>query len=333
MRALVLESKENSVVFHLNYTTPTPAEGEILVRLRAAALNHRDVWITQGLYAGIKYPTILGSDGMGEVVSENAVSQPFLQQKILINPNNDWGTNPRFQQRNYHILGLPKNGTFAEYVTVAPDRLHIAPAHLNDVQAAALPLAGLTAFRALFGRANLQANERVLISGVGGGVALFALQFAVAAGAEVYVTSSSEAKIAQAIALGARAGFDYNEPDWHKKLTKTHGEMDVVVDSAAGNGFAQLIDTLGFGGRIVFYGGTHGTINNIAPAKIFWKQIAILGSTMGSDDEFLRMLNFVATHKITPIIDSVFSVENGAAAFKRMENGAQFGKIIIDINN
>jgi zinc-binding alcohol dehydrogenase/oxidoreductase len=331
MQALVLRSREAGVIFETDYTTPQPAAGEVSVRLHAAALNHRDVWITQGLYPGIKYPTILGSDGMGEVVAVgDGVAAEQLHRKVIINPNNNWGDNPRFQQPDYHILGLPKNGTLAEYLTVATDRLHDAPPHLSAAQAAALPLAGLTAYRALIKRADVQPKERVLISGVGGGVALCALQFAVAAGAEVYVTSSSAEKIARAVAMGAVAGFDYNTADWHKTLVKTHGEMDVVIDSAAGSGFAQLVDTLAFGGRIVFYGGTHGNITQLAPAKIFWKHLSILGSTMGSDADFAAMLAFVNQHKIVPVVDSVYTLKDGLSAFRQMERGAQFGKIVVD---
>jgi zinc-binding alcohol dehydrogenase/oxidoreductase len=343
MQALVLTSREEGVVFNPNYTKPQPEIDEILVRVSAAALNHRDVWITQGLYAGIKYPTILGSDGLCQMVETDANGEETLStQKYIINPNNNWGENEQFQQRDYHILGLPKNGTFTEYLTLKRDRLHLAPSHLSDVEAAALPLAGLTAYRALFTKAGLYPNmlventvqnviaaKRVLISGVGGGVALFTLQFAVAAGAEVYVTSGSEDKIAQALAMGARAGFNYKKPNWQKELVKIHGEMDIVIDSAAGDGFAQLIDTLAFGGKIVFYGGTNGTIHNLMPGKVFWKQISILGSTMGSDTEFEAMLAFVNQHKIKPIVDTVYTLANGLAAFQQMEMGTQFGKIVL----
>ena len=171
----------------------------------------------------------------------------------------------------------------------------------------------------------------MLISGVGGGVALFALQFAVAAGAEVYVTSSSDEKISRAIALGAKGSANYTTENWHKTFVKTHGEVDIIIDSAGGNGFAKFLDIAAAGGRIVFYGGGQGLINNLSPQKIFWKQLSILGSTMGSDNEFTAMLKFVETHQIKPIIDSQFSIEQGRQAFDRMANGAQFGKIVITV--
>ena len=333
MKALVLTSKEDGVVYHADYATPTAQAGEVRIKVLAAALNHRDVWIMQGQYAGIKYPTILGSDGVGIVDSVGeGVSAYWLNKTVIINPNNQWGDNQRHQTKQYHILGLPKDGTLAEFVTVDADKVRLAPAHLTIEQAAALPLAGLTAYRALFGRAQLQAGEKVLISGIGGGVALFAMQFAIAAGAEVYVSSSSEEKIAHAVQLGAKAGVLYSQENWHKNFVKTYGEMDVVIDSACGNGFAALIDILGFGGRIAFYGGGQGAINGLNPQKIFWKQVSILGSTMGSDQQFVDMVEFVEKHHIVPVVDSVFSLEDGVAAFTRMANGAQLGKLVIKVS-
>ncbi len=333
MKALVLTSKEDGVVFNADYPQPVAQIGEVRIKVLAAALNHRDVWITQGQYAGIKYPTILGSDGVGVVESVGeGVSSELIGQTVIINPNNQWGESERHQSKQYHILGLPKDGTLAEFVIVDANKIRVAPQHLSIEQAAALPLAGLTAYRALFGRAQLQAGEKVLISGIGGGVALFAMQFAIAAGAEVYVTSSSEEKIAKAVQLGAKAGVLYNQENWHKAFVKTYGEVDVVIDSACGNGFAALIDVLAFGGRIVFYGGGQGAINGLNPQKIFWKQASILGSTMGSDQQFADMVDFVEKHHIKPVVDSIYALEDGQAAFKHMAQAAQFGKIVIRVS-
>ena len=332
MKALVLTSKEDGVVFNEHYAQPVAQAGEVRIKVLAAALNHRDVWITQGQYAGIKYPTILGSDGVGIVESVGeGVSSEFIGQTVIINPNNQWGDSQRHQSKQYHIMGLPKDGTLAEFVVVDADKIRLAPAHLTIEQAAALPLAGLTAYRALFGRAQLQAGEKVLISGIGGGVALFAMQFAIAAGAEVYVTSSSEEKIAKAVQLGAKAGVLYNQENWQKAFVKTYGEMDIVIDSACGNGFAALIDVLAFGGRIAFYGGGQGAINGLNPQKIFWKQVSILGSTMGSDQQFVEMVDFVEKHHIKPDIDGTYAQEDGQPAFKHMVQGAQFGKIVVRV--
>jgi NADPH:quinone reductase-like Zn-dependent oxidoreductase len=323
MQALVLVGKDQPLSYE-KVAMPVAAADEVVVQLKAAALNHRDVWIQKGLYGGIKYPTILGSDGAG-----------FLDnQRVIINPSLHWGDNPRTQSKAYTILGLPTDGTFAEYVKVPASNVAAMPAHLNFAEAAALPLAGLTAYRALFTKGQAQKGDKVLISGVGGGVALMAMQLAIAAGCEVWVTSSSEEKIERAKAMGAQGGVSYKEENWSKNLlAQANGGFDVVIDSAVSEGFAELANycTLA-GGRVVFYGATSlGTIQNIKPAIVFWKQIEILGSTMGNNQEFSNMIQFVDNHKITPIVDEVFELKNGNAALRKMDEGKQFGKLVLEI--
>ncbi|MEM1324124.1 MAG: zinc-binding dehydrogenase, partial [Bacteroidota bacterium] len=288
---------------------------------QAAALNHRDVWIQKGMYPGISYPAVLGSDGVGQ----------HEGQSYIINPNNNWGGDERVQHKHYHILGLPSQGTFAEAVLVDADRLHPKPPHLSDEEAAALPLAGLTAYRALFSRGQLQAGERVLISGVGGGVALFACQFAIAAGADVWVTSGSEEKITRAVALGAKGGANYKTEDWPAQLKEQARGFDVIIDSAGGAGFGELVKLCRPAGRIAFYGGTRGKFPPLSPQLLFWKQVSILGTTMGSDQDFKQMVDFVTQHKITPVVDSVFELSEGQKAFERMDQGLQFGKIVLKV--
>src|SRR5947209_7640886 len=179
MRAVQLSAVNQLAI--VDVPDPVPAAGETLVSLRAAALNHRDVWIKAGQYAGLKWPCIPGSDGAGTTAAGEAV---------IINPSFNWGEREAAQGAAFSILGLPRDGTLAEKITVPATQLTAKPAHLSWEDAAALPLAGLTAYRAVFARGQLKAGERVLISGIGGGVALFAMQFAVAAKAEVWVTSS-----------------------------------------------------------------------------------------------------------------------------------------------
>lgn len=320
MQALVF----NGINQPLDYQTvsdPSPSKGQVVVQLSAAALNHRDVWITKGQYAGIKFPTILGSDGAGM----------YKGQEVIINPSLDWGTNPAFPGPNYRILGLPDNGTFAEAVVVPQRNLMPKPAHLTMAQAAALPLAGLTAWRALFSRCGLKKGEKVLVSGVGGGVALFALQFAVAAGAEVWVTSGSDEKIQKAVTMGAKGGANYKNADWDKALKAEASGFDVVIDSAAGDQFARLVGLCNPGGRIGIYGGTLGKINNLSPQVVFWKQISVHGTSMGNDQEFKKMVQFVEKYEIVPVIDTVFALEKGNDALSHMDAGAQFGKIVLKI--
>ncbi len=311
---------------------PILAADEALVKLHAAALNHRDVWIQKGQYAGIVYPVILGSDGSG-IVSAVGSSQynHWLNQEVIINPSLNWGNNLRVQAKDYVILGTPHNGTFAEYVKISCNLLYKKPEHLSFNEAAAFPLAGLTAFRALFGRAKATSGETVLINGIGGGVALFAAQFAIAAGCNVFVTSSSNNKINNAMAMGAKGGANYTLPDWHKQLAKDSGGFDVIIDGAGGDGFAKLVDMAKPAGRIAMYGATAGSFNSGVPAKIFWKQLDILGSTMGNNQEFEQMVDFINAHKIVPVVSNTFDLEQAQEAFNLMDAGAQFGKIVLQI--
>jgi zinc-binding alcohol dehydrogenase/oxidoreductase len=319
MKALVLNNV-NQALDYQEVTLKKDAKN-IIVHLKAAALNHRDVWIRKGQYAGIKFPTILGSDGAGVCDGRD----------VIINPGINWANNSAVQPENFKILGLPDDGTFAEMLSVPSELLVEKPTFMSWHEAAALPLAGLTAYRALFTKCQVKKGEKVLISGVGGGVALFAMQFALAIGAEVYVTSSDDTKIEKAISLGAKGGANYNDTTFAKKLQSEIGGFDVIIDSAAGEGFAQFARLANAGGRIAFFGGTRGNIQNLNPQLIFWKQISIFGTTMGSAEEFLAMVNLVEKYKIRPIVDSVFELKNGNDALDKMENGAQFGKIILEM--
>ena len=325
---------------------PVAKPGEVVVQIRAAALNHRDVFIQQGLYPGITLPVTLGSDGAGVVTDVGAGVDPVWRgQSVIINPALNWGSNPAFYGPDFQILGMPANGTFAEYVAVAATNIYRKPAHLSFEQAAALPLAGLTAWRALMSRANLRTDmepERVLITGIGGGAALFALQFAVAAGADVWVTSGSDEKLDRAREMGATGGVNYREPDWTKTLMEQTGNgrgnspirgyFDVIIDSAGGPGFAKLIDVAAAGGRIAVFGGTTGNITDIVPSKVFFKQLNIFGSTMGNDAEFDAMTQFVGEKELVPIVDDVLPLADAERAFQRMDAGKQFGKIVLTMS-
>ncbi|HEV8073331.1 MAG TPA: zinc-binding dehydrogenase [Opitutaceae bacterium] len=309
---------------------PQAGPGEAVVRLRAAALNHRDVWIKLGQYAGLKFPCIPGSDGAGIVESVGAgMDASWLGREVIINPALDWGHRESAQGEGFSILGLPRDGTLAEKVAVPAANLASKPAHLTWEEAAALPLAGLTAYRALFTRARFKLEDRVLITGIGGGVALFALQLAVAHGAEVFVTSSSAEKISRAIALGAAGGASYQEAGWATALAKAHGPFDVIVDSVGGEGFNDLIELAAPGGRIVFFGATRGNPSGVALRKIFWRQLSLLGSTMGNPLDFTGMLDFVALNRLKPVVSGVSPLARAAEAFALMERGGQFGKIVV----
>ncbi len=311
---------------------PTVGNNEVLIQIKCAALNHRDLWIQKGQYAGLQFPIVLGSDGAGVVTQMGKdVDQKWMHQEVIIDPSIDWGNNEKAQQKSYQVLGLPKNGTFAQYVVLPVSNVHQKPKHLQWQEAAALPLAGITAYRSLFVRGGLQKGEKVLITGIGGGVALIALQMAVAAGAQVFVTSGNDEKISKAKTLGAQEGVNYKTENWWKVLLEKAGAFDLIIDSAAGDSFTKLVDLASPGGRIVFYGGTHGTINNLSPQKIFWKQLSILGSTMGSPTDFANMLTLFQTHQLKPIVENVFPFAQINEAFSKMNAGEQFGKIVLEI--
>ena len=296
---------------------PIPGPGEVLIELRAAALNHRDVWIKLGQYAGLKYPCIPGSDGAGIVVAAGRGADPtWVNRAVIINPAFGWGENERAQGGKFSILGLPRDGTMADRIAVPVGQLSAKPESLSWGEAAALPLAGLTAWRALFTRAQVKPGERVLVTGIGGGVALFALQFAAAHGAEVWVTSGSDEKLARASTLGARGGFLYRRSDWAAEAAKAAGLFDVIVDGAGGAGFNDLVDIAAPGGRIVFYGATRGNAPEIALRKIFWRQISLLGSTMGSPSDWAAMTAFVAAKGIKPVVSAAFPLGAGGRGLR-----------------
>ena len=332
-----MQAAQLTALNQLNVTdvpAPVPAAGEVVVTLRAAALNHRDLWIKLGQYPGLKYPAQPGSDGAGVVSAVGSgVEATWLGREVVINPSFDWGASEYAQGAAFTILGLPRAGTLAQQIAVPVVQLAAKPAHLSWVEAAALPLAGLTAYRALFARAQLRAGEKILITGIGGGVALFALQFAVAHGAEVWVTSSSAEKIKRAVALGARGGFDYTRDGWAAQVIEhvPGGAFDVIVDSAGGPGFEHVIDLAASGGRIVFFGATRGNPPVLPMRKVFWRNLSVLGTTMGSPTDWQAMLGFVACHRIAPVVCNVFPLEHVGEAFDLMERGEQFGKIVITL--
>jgi NADPH:quinone reductase-like Zn-dependent oxidoreductase len=331
VRAVVFKSKEEPLVVQ-SIKKPKPVKDQVLIRLHNAALNHRDYWTIKEQTQSFPEGIILGSDGSGviEMVGEDA--DPLLiGLEVVINPSLDWGTNPIVQGHAYRILGFPDNGTFSDYIVISKKYVFEKPEHLNFVQAAALPLAGLTAYRALFTKARLRAKEKVLITGIGGGAALWLLQFAVAYKASVYVTSGSDEKIEKARKLGAINGFNYKDAEWTDKALKETNGFDIIIDSAGGNQFNKYIELAVPGGRIVNFGRTAGNITDISTRLLYWKQLSIFGSTMGTRDEFLSMLEFVEGHKLLPVIDKVFPLEQVKEAFEHMERANQFGKIVLQI--
>lgn len=309
---------------------PKPVKDQVLVRLHYAALNHRDLWLQQDSVP--QQPVILGSDGCGVIEDVGEDADPLLTgAEVIINPSLNWGNNPIVQGDTFKILGYPDAGTFSDYVCVSKKQIFEKPEHLSFEESAAVPLAGLTAYRALFSKARLRAKEKVLITGIGGGAALWAMQFAIAYQARVYVTSSSNEKIEKAKALGAIQGFNYTDAEWTKQAQKEAGGFDIVIDSAGGPQFSNLFDLMMPGGRIAIFGRTAGNIPDVPTRLLYWKQISIHGTTMGTRDEFLSMLDLLESRNLKPVIDQVFPLEQVNDAIERMKSANQFGKIVLKI--
>jgi zinc-binding alcohol dehydrogenase/oxidoreductase len=336
MRAVVIrELGEADQLKTEEVPDPVPGPGEVVVRLEAAALNHRDVWIRRGLYAGIKLPVILGSDGAGKVEKVGpGVDGSLVGQAVVINPSLDWGPDERAQGSQFRILGLPDDGTYAQRVKVPAANVAARPEGLSAEEAAAIPLAGLTAFRAVVTRAQVRAGETVLVTGIGGGVSTFALQIAKQRGGRVFVTSGSDDKLSRALALGAEGGVNYKAADWAKQILALTGGQgpEVVIDSVGGDTFAKVIEIVRPGGRIVTYGATTGPAERLEIRRIFWKQVSILGSTMGTAGEFPQMLALFGPGGSKPVVDRVFPLADASEAHRRMEEAGQFGKIVLRID-
>ena len=332
MRAVVLhEVGKPANVRVEEVPTPHPAAGEVRVKLEASALNRRDVWITVGAYPRIKLPSISGSDGAGviEAVGEG-LDSGMVGREVVIYPARDWGDDPRCGGSKFRVLGMPDQGTFAEFICVPAHDAVAKPAHLSWVQAAAFPLAGLTAWRALVTHGEVQKGQKVLVTGIGGGAATFALLWAKFHGAEVYVTSSSEEKLASARGLGAKGGVNYQTAGWDKAIREMSGGIDIVIDSAGGTGVNQALNTLNNGGRFVFFGATLGNPpEGLDMAKLFFRQIRIQGTTMGRPEEFAAMVEFINRHRIEPVVDQTFKLEDAAVAYQRMYASEQMGKLVL----
>ncbi|MBK8699757.1 MAG: zinc-binding dehydrogenase [Saprospiraceae bacterium] len=295
--------------------------GQVTVGIKAAALNHRDIWITKGLYPGLVPNTVMGADGAGLLAGE----------RVVINPGINWGEKEAYQDKNFRVLGVPDHGTFAEFIHIDPKYVYKIPEHLSMEEAAALPVAGVTAYRALMKKCKLNTGEKVLITGLGGGVALMAALMAKAAGALVYFTTGSDEKLQKGLDAGFHFGVNYHMEGYMDVLQHEAGGFDVIIDSAAGEQMAGLIKLCNFGARIAFYGGSQGKINGLNPQQMFWKQITMYGTSMGSDRDFAEMLDFVRLHGIRPMVDSVFPLAQFEKAFSRLQTSAQFGKVVLSI--
>ncbi|MEP6990149.1 MAG: zinc-binding dehydrogenase [bacterium] len=321
---------------------PLHAALDVRVRMRAAALNHLDLFLLAGLPGVTITPRwILGADGTGIIESVGAeVTAVSAGDAVVINPGisdrtceyclaGEQPLCPRFG-----LLGEHRPGTMAEYVVLPAANVRRIPFTANVPQAAAFTLATLTAYRMLVTRARLQAGERVLIWGIGGGVAIACLQLAVQIGAHVTVTSSSDDKLAHARALGAQDTINHRGVDVGREIRARTGKkgVDVVVDSVGEATWTQSLGALGRAGRLVTCGATSGPMVTTDVRKLFWNQWSILGSTMGNDAEFDAVVGMFAEGRLAPPVDRVYPLADGRAAFARLAAGEQFGKIVLQID-
>ncbi|MBV8152067.1 MAG: zinc-binding dehydrogenase [Candidatus Eremiobacteraeota bacterium] len=313
---------------------PKPAAGEVLVKIRRAAFNRRDVFITQGLYPGIELPKTLGSDGCGTVAAHgDGAKAPAVGTRVVIDPTMNWGNDQRVWKRDGGVLGMPREGTFAEFVTVPAANVHPAPEHLSDEEAAAIPLAGVTAYRACYSRGEVSKEDAVLITGVGGGVQTFVLLYVKHCGAKAIVTSGSDAKLERAKQMGADVCINYTKSEnWSKEAREAAGGggPSLIVDSVGGDTLSKALDIARYGARVVIYGGTTGDAK-IRPFSIFWKQLDVRGTSMGSPDDFAHMLRLFSKGGLRPAVDEVAPMAEVASAAARVAANQQFGKVVLAI--
>jgi NADPH2:quinone reductase len=320
---------------------PEPGRGDVLLDVQAAALNHLDLWVLGGL-PGVEldFPHTLGSDACG-IVRETGpdVSRFEEGDRVVINAGMSCGSCEQCRRGeqsccdSFYLLGEHVDGTFAEQVTVPEENCAMAPGHLEDTEAAAFPLVFLTAWRMLHTRVGLESGDTVLIHGIGGGVSSAALTLATAADARCIVTSGSEDKLDRASELGASNGIHYEQEsvtDRVRSITNGRG-VDVVVDNVGQETWEESVSCARTGGSIVTCGATTGPAAETNIHQLYWKQLNIYGSTMGSHDDFRRMMRWVRQTKMEPIIDRVYPLDEARKAEERLQEGQQFGKIVLEI--
>ncbi|MGH7460840.1 MAG: alcohol dehydrogenase catalytic domain-containing protein [Longimicrobiales bacterium] len=316
---------------------PTPGPGEVLLRVRAAALNHLDLWVRRGLPIETTMPHIGGSDVAGEVHELGAgVTGIERGALVVVDPSLGCGRCEwclRGEQsvcNSYRILGEHTQGGFAEFVVAPAANLYRLPAGTDPVFAAAAPLAYLTAWRALKTRARLAPGESVLITGASGGVASAAVQIAALLEARVYAVTTG-ANVERVRALGAHVVYDRERVDYAKEIWRDTSKrgVDVVLDSVGATTWQTNVRALARLGRLVVYGATTGAPAVTDLRTVFWKQLEIIGTTMSTHAEFREVMDLVFSGKLQPVVDSVLPLSEARAAHERLERGQQFGKIVL----
>lgn len=302
-----------------------PKAEEVRVKLKTAGLNHRDLFTIDQNHKSSDPPLIIGSDGAGIIDAVgDGVENVKVGDEVIINPSLGWREKSDAPPQGFGIIGLPTHGTFAEQIIVPAENVVHKPEYLSWEEAGVLSLAALTAYRALFTRGKISPEMKVLIPGIGSGVATFLLQFAKAVGATVYVTSRSKIKCEKALELGADLAIN-SEEDWDKAL---NGEkVDLVIECVGAATFNKSLKQLRSGGTIVTFGASAGDVVQLNIREFFYGQYNLFGSTMGSGEEYSEMLQFIEKHRIKPIVDQMYPLEQYEQAFSRLEKAQQLGKI------
>lgn len=325
MKAYVYEFGEHKVK---EVAVETPAADEVVVALKVAGLNRRDLYIAGRI--GPDQPALtLGSDGAGvvEAVGDD-VNNVKVGDEVIINPALRWDRNTLAPPADFDILGMPDNGTFAEKIVISAEQVEKKPDYLSWEEAGVLALSGLTGYRALITKGQVTADDTVFIPGAGSGVATYMIQFAKAVGARVIVTSRDEKKRKAALELGADLAID-TAADWEEVLQDE--TIDIVIDSIGAATFNRSLALLKQGGSFVLFGATAGDEVNLNLREFFYGQYHLLGTTMGSREELREMISFIEKHNIKPVVGHSFSFDKIADAFQFLEVNDQFGKIAITI--
>jgi NADPH:quinone reductase-like Zn-dependent oxidoreductase len=320
---------------------PAAGPGEIIVSVRAASLNRLDVWTLRGsLGLDLHWPHVLGADAAGEIAEVGeGVTGLRTGMRVMVNP----GVSCRMCERcragehseciDFRILGEHLPGTFAEKVKVPQHNVFPIPDHLSWAEGASLGITFTTAYRMLFTRAGMRPGEWLLVTGIGGGLALALLQLARPVAGRVFVSSSSPAKLARAEDLGADEGIDYLNEDVGRAVRGFTGKrgVDLVADSAGGSSLDSLVRALRPGGRVVVAGATSQAKAEIDLRRVFWSQVSVVGSTMGSDADVSDMLRAVSGARLRPIVDQVIPLDEARDAFSRLEATDRFGKVVLEM--
>lgn len=322
---------------------PPPGEGEVRIRMRTAALNHLDLFLTEGVKGiTLTFPHIVGTDGAGTIDAVGPGTNAFKSgDRVAINPGISCGQCDVCREgeepycREFQILGEHRPGTCTELLNVPERNVARIPDEMPWAKAAAFPLSNLTAWRMLVTRAKLTGGETVLIWGAGGGISLAALQIGVELGARVIVTGSTGPKLENALALGAEMVFNHRDetPDAIvRKIRQTlGGGVQVVVDTVGEKTWDASLKALAPGGRLVTCGATTGPVVSLDIRRLFWFQWSVLGSTMGTLTEFRRVMEMVHQNKLWPVVDSVVPLDEGRLSYERMARGEQIGKLVIEV--